>query len=72
MNKLNFKVNSKWINTEEYLTSPTDEYFADFKLNLWTKYCEILNEAHDRIAESVLNGYMNDSNQLAIKKIVGK
>ena len=69
MNKI---VNSKWINTDDCLKSPTDEYFTDFKLNLWIKYCEILNESHDRVAELILNGYMNDFNQLAIKKIVGK
>jgi hypothetical protein len=48
------------------------EYFVEEKLNIWLNYCDILNDAHDKVAEFVLNGYANaDLNKIAIQKITG-
>ena len=48
------------------------EYFVEEKLNVWLNYCDILNDAHDKVADFVLNGYANtDLNKIAIQKITG-
>lgn len=64
------KVKSKWINSKD---NPTTEYFVEDKLNIWLYYCDILHDAHDKVADYVLNGYSDsDLNKTAIQKITGR
>lgn len=48
-----------------------NEYFIDYKLDLWLKYSDILSDAHDRVNELVMHGYLPDLNKEAINKISG-
>lgn len=61
-------MNGKWLNSD---SNPLDEYFVSYKLDLWLKYCQILADAHERIAEMVLSGYVPDVNKVAVQRIAG-
>ncbi|CAF0730595.1 unnamed protein product [Brachionus calyciflorus] len=69
----NYKyLKSKWLNSANLDSSPLDEYFVENKINLWIKYCEILTDAHDRVGELVMNGYINDTDKLTLNRVAGK
>lgn len=66
-----FKVKSKWINSKD--ANPNSDYFVEEKLNSWLTYCDLLNDAHDKVADFILNGYAEyDINKLAVQRIIGK
>lgn len=46
-------------------------YFNEQKLNIWISCCEILQEANERLSETVLSNYANHVNKIAIDRIVG-
>jgi hypothetical protein len=66
-----FIVQSKWLNCENDKVSPPNIYFNDQKLSVWISCCEILQEANERLSETVLSNYANNINKIAIDKIVG-
>lgn len=69
----NYKfVKSKWINSGPNNSNPSLEYFVESKLDIWLNYCEILNDAHDKINNTVLKGFNNEIDQIVMKRIVGK
>ena len=59
------------MNTSDMCKNPVNEYFIEYKLDLWTKYCDIISDAHDKIGKMIVNSYMPDLGQLAIEKIAG-
>ena len=60
------------MNHSDDSSTPTSEYFVDHKLDLWQKYFQIFQDAHDKVSEKVLDGFETDINKHAIKKIAGK
>jgi hypothetical protein len=65
-------VKSKWINVPDLDKSPLLEYFINRKLDMWLKYCEILSDAHDRVSQMVVNGYLPDFKKIAIERLAGE
>jgi hypothetical protein len=60
------------MNVSDLNKSPLYEYFVLSKFDLWLKYCEILSNAHDRVAEMIVNGYLPDFKKIAIEKLAGE
>ena len=63
---------SKWINSADEHSNPSHDYFLEHKLDIWLKYCETFDDAHNRITDLILNGYMVNFSQVALKKIAGQ
>jgi hypothetical protein len=60
------------MNVSDANKNPLTEYFVEAKFDLWLKYCEILSDAHDRITQMVVTGYLPDFKKIAIEKIAGE
>ena len=62
-------VKSQWINGAD--SEPWREYFDESKLDIWLNYCDMAQDAHEKVAEVLLNGYTNETNELVVKKLAG-
>ena len=60
----------KWLNQKRDL-NPTEEYFIQDKYNMWLNTCDVVHDAHDKIGDMIMNGYVNDINKKAVERIVG-
>ncbi|RNA43582.1 epithelial cell-transforming sequence 2 oncogene-like [Brachionus plicatilis] len=70
--KYNYKfLKGKWLNSPDIEINPLMDYFIESKLNLWIKYSDIIDDAHDRVRDLVMSGYISETDKLTSNRLTG-
>lgn len=61
----------KWLNCPDMEASPLNDYFVESKLDLWIKYSDIIDDAHDRVRDLIMTGYIAEMDRLTLNRLIG-